>query len=106
MIIKKKTFHWTPVDATDVAGYRIYLCEGDTFYYTCSSGTVPADVYEILLPDFFVDQGIPMGEGTYTLGVAPFDASGNEPDPFLVTYPFDLTPPPPVTFAEVVDVSP
>lgn len=97
--IVQKKFKWDAVDAPDLAGYRIYIMPGDTVDYSAPFVDVDKDVTELLLPP----DSIEMGEGNYTLGVTPFDAEGNEADLFMVTHPFDLTPPPAVQFAEVVD---
>ena len=97
--IVQKKFKWDAVDAPDLAGYRIYIMPGDTVDYSASFVDVGKDVTELLLPP----ESIEMGEGNYALGVTPFDDAGNEADLYTVTYPFDLTPPPSVTFAEVVD---
>ena len=97
--IVRKKFRWDAVESLDVSGYRIYIMPGDTVDYSAPFIDVGSDVTELLLPP----DGIEMGEGNYTLGVTPFDDAGNEADLYMVTYPFDLTPPPAVQFAEVVD---
>ena len=97
--IVTKKFRWDAVEAPDLAGYRVYISAGSEVDYNDSFVDVAKDVLELTLPP----EGIEMGEGAYTLGVTPFDADGNEADLYTVTYPFDLTPPPAVKFAEVVD---
>ena len=103
--IVQKKFKWDPIPETpDHAGYRVYVArEDEVLDYNSPYAEVDKNTLEVKIPDDFPEDAN-ITEGIYQIGVTPFDNEGNEPDMFVVTYPFDFSPPPMVTAAEVVDV--
>lgn len=89
--IKKVTLIFDEADLTDVVEFHVYY---DQNQITELSPFVPIlvvagqNAYPLILPD-----AVPVGEGTYNLGVVAVDDAGNESDMDTLTRFFDFTPP-------------
>lgn len=67
---------WTPVEAADLAGYRVYRTEGMGHVDIVDIGTIPM-VGQPITENRFVDPGVNLGIA-YKYAVTSVDTSGNE----------------------------
>jgi hypothetical protein len=68
---------WDPVDASDLAGYKIYRTEGTGIEQLRVAGTVPLNSAQLLTATNFRDTGVNPGI-SYYYEVVSVDKSGNE----------------------------
>lgn len=69
---------WTPVDAADLAGYRIYRSEGVGHGANIKDiGTIPIDGGRIFTDTGYIDRSVDLGIA-YRYAVTAVDKSGNE----------------------------
>lgn len=93
--IISKTLKFNPPEVmTDVASFNVFFSQ-DALTYDSPCVSVPvdpgADEYAVTIPG----PGIVITEGTYNIGVSSVDAAGNQSDIEQISFPFDLTAPPP-----------
>jgi hypothetical protein len=94
-LIQKKTFSFDDgnVGAEGVTGFNIYYALSPAVLdYGSPKISIPVvpgqTTYGVIIPD-----QLPLGEGTYQVGVCAVDAAGNESDIVVIASPFDFTAP-------------
>jgi hypothetical protein len=89
--IKKVTLIFDEADLTDVVEFHVYYDQSpitELSPFIVVPVVAEQTVYPLILPD-----AVPVGEGTYNLGVIAVDDAGNESDMDTLTRFFDFTPP-------------
>lgn len=92
--IVSKTLWFDEVDPTDIKYYNVYFVKvPESITYDSPKIVMTAvatqTAYQVDIPAM-----VPLGEGTYNLGVAAVDSAGNISDIDVMTSPFDFTAPP------------
>lgn len=91
-IIKKEIF-WTPVEGSDVVGYRVYIGKHDTpFSYDLPF--VESFDSSVVVPDSFPPNTFDE-DTTYSIFITAVDDVENESDPLVLSAPFDFVAPNP-----------
>lgn len=94
--INSKTISWNPSSSSDVQAYRVYYKPDDGTAIQYTDPYIETPDSQVLAPDDFPSDAFDV-DGDYRIGVGALDDMGNESDIEEGVYPFDLTPPSPVT---------
>ena len=90
--IVQKQIWWDPVDAADLAGYRVYTAlAGNAFSYNLPF--IETDAPDVNAPEDFPADTFAT-EADYSIWVTALDIGGNESDPLALSGRFDFIPPP------------